>query len=94
MSKNQFVTEGKRIEHVRRLLNLKPTEIAKVMNIGYTTYNQYEKGNIRMSVNLLQYFGEKGVNLNYLLMGEGEVMLEKRNEELFQKLKELQKLIN
>lgn len=56
-----------RIHSLRKDLKLNQTQVASLLNIAQTTYSDYEKGKVRMPIELLiqlaQYYD---VDMNYI----------------------------
>ena len=64
-----------RLKLLRLKLNLSQTEMGVKLGIPQTTYSNYEKGSREMPHHILNLLTQFGVNLNWLLTGEGEMLL-------------------
>ena len=65
---------GKRIEKVRKELKLSRKEVSSQINKYYRTYSSYERGERKAPYELLILLAEKyNVNLNWLMLGKGEM---------------------
>lgn len=65
---------GKRIEKVRKKLKLSRKEVSSQINKYYRTYSGYERGERKAPYELLILLAEKyNVNLNWLMLGKGEM---------------------
>lgn len=69
---------GQKLKEVRKHFKLKQQEFAKELGIPDRTYWGYEKGVIDASLICLQNVNKKfNVNLNWLIVGEGEMFITK-----------------
>lgn len=62
-----------RIRIVRKRLDMEQAEMATHLGIPLSTYSKYERGE-RAPGNALDKFNKVGINANWLLTGEGEIM--------------------
>lgn len=66
---------GERIKLVREKQKLSQKAFAeKCGNVPSTTISKYEQGVIKPSAEILSKMGYMGININWLLTGEGEMM--------------------
>ena len=66
---------GERIKLVREQQKLSQKTFAeKCGNVPSTTISKYEQGLIKPSAEILSKMGYMGININWLLTGEGEIM--------------------
>ena len=66
---------GERIKLVREQQKLSQKVFAeKCGNVPSTTISKYEQGLIKPSAEILSKMGYMGININWLLTGEGEIM--------------------
>lgn len=57
----------KRIKDLREDSDLNQTQIAKIINVAQTTYSDYEKGKIRMPIDIIVKLAEfYDVDMNYI----------------------------
>ena len=97
-SENQLVTQGERLKKFRNHLVLSRAEMANMVFLKEGSYGGYERGRLDFSMALLNFLITKGVNVHWLLTGDGAMMasdnnnsiIEDGNEELLLKLKEIE----
>lgn len=65
---------GGRLKAARSNLRLKQEAVASHLGIGTRTYVEREAGRRAMSVGEIEAMGELGVNIHWLVTGEGEMM--------------------
>lgn len=63
-------TFGERLKEERNRLHLTQEEFSKMMNIGFVTVNQYEKGKTYPTVKMLYTLRDLGFDIRYLIFGE------------------------
>ena len=92
-------TIGERLKSLRKTLGLSQKEMAKVLGLSLVAYQYYEGGQRKPNLEKLHLLAQKfGVNLHWLLTGEGEpfvgeaVKKKDRNIELDEESKELLEL--
>ena len=67
-------TIEKRIEKIRKTLKLSQKEISTQIGITYRAYSGYERGERKPSFEFLALLFEKyNINLNWLIVGQGEM---------------------
>lgn len=71
----EMLTIGSRIKFIRDILNLNQTEFGKKLNINHAvSISKYERGDINPSSDFFSNIAKTfHVNLNWLLVGEGDV---------------------
>ncbi|MFW9872548.1 MAG: helix-turn-helix domain-containing protein [Candidatus Thorarchaeota archaeon] len=73
---------GNRIKYLREFLHLSQDQFAKKVGTHKQTISKYERGEQFPKVNMLNPWVDIfNVNLNWLLTGQGEMFLEKKQEE-------------
>jgi len=67
---------GKRLHEVRKFLQLTQNELAKKLEINARAYLNYEQGTNKPTFDLLtKLYKTYNVNLNWLIVGEGEMFI-------------------
>lgn len=67
-------TIEKRIQSIRKKLKLSQEEISTQIGISYRAYSSYERGDRKPSLEFLALLFEKyNVNINYIIVGEGDM---------------------
>jgi len=81
---------GRRLKTLRELLGLSQSQLAKKLGVAQNTLSQWERGerDIPTSV-LLKLHSIAGVNLHWLLTGEGEPFVKPSDED-----RELMEMVN
>ena len=65
---------SKRLQTVRKRLQLSQEEISTQIGISYRAYSSYERGERKPSIEILEMFVIKfNINLNWLVAGVGEM---------------------
>jgi transcriptional regulator with XRE-family HTH domain len=64
-----------RIKSVRHHFSLQQREMASKLDVGFSSYQKYEMGLTMPGGDALKSFAVLGVNTNWLLTGDGEMML-------------------
>jgi transcriptional regulator with XRE-family HTH domain len=67
---------GERIKAVRRFLNLNQQDFADLLNVTQSNVSKYERGENELSMASLRILGEKGININWLVTGQGNMLAE------------------
>lgn len=67
---NLTETFGDRLKEERNRLHLTQEEFSKMMDIGFVTVNQYEKGKTYPTVKMLYALQDFGFDIRYLIFGE------------------------
>lgn len=70
------MTIGTRIKQWRAKKNLTQDDISSQLGIPFSTYQKYEMDNRRPGVDALEAFAKAGININWLVTGEGSMQLE------------------
>ena len=66
----------KRLQAIRKKLNLSQEEISTQIGISYRAYTSYERGDRKPSIDFLEKLvGKYNVNLNYLIAGVGDMFI-------------------
>jgi transcriptional regulator with XRE-family HTH domain len=64
---------GGRIKAVRKILDIKQTDVSKAINISVPTISDYETGKKKPNFNfLLKFASSYNVSLDYLVLGKGD----------------------
>ncbi len=71
---------GTRFAHVRMFLGMTQAVAADHFEISTTAWNNYENGRRYPKAELLAALFESGIDLNWLLSGEGEMLLADRGQ--------------
>ena len=84
---------GKKLQEIRKKLNLSQEEFATQTNITYRAYTSYERGDRKPSFEFLENLVLKyNVNLNWLIAGQGNMLLSDNDKissnELIQQLQD------
>ena len=81
---------GKRLRILRELLDISQNQLAKKLGVAQNTLSQWERGerDIPTSI-LLKLHSITGVNLHWLLTGQGEPFFKPSNED-----RELMEMVN
>ena len=67
---------GKRLQAVRKKLQLSQEEISSQIGISYRAYTSYERGDRNPSIDFLQNLVTKfNINLNWLIAEQGEMFI-------------------
>ena len=67
---------GKRLQAVRKKLQLSQEEISSQIGISYRAYTSYERGDRNPSIDFLQSLVTKfNINLNWLIAEQGEMFI-------------------
>jgi len=66
---------GDRLKQWRGAKNLKQDEASALLGIPFSTYQKYEMNNRSPGTDAMEKFAKAGINTNWLLTGEGEVMI-------------------
>ncbi len=90
MSDNQYIKKGLRLKKIREILSDGDKSLVKFsedMGIQYSNYSRIENGYRDIPTSLLEKLanvskGNMKVNINYLLIGDGDPMIEKENNNL------------
>lgn len=61
-----------RLKRARKSLKVTQAKLAETADVALNTLKQYESGRIRPGTEALTGYARAGVNLRYLLLGEGE----------------------
>lgn len=61
-----------RLKRARKCLKVTQAQLAETADVALNTLKQYESGRIRPGTEALTGYAKAGVNLRYLLLGEGE----------------------
>ena len=97
MADYQYKEQGKRLETIRKELNLKRLDLAKELHITENAYGAFERGNSNFSIGLLRLLAEKyNVNITYILCEKGrffvndnDVLSEDERQELKDQIEKL-----
>ena len=65
---------GHRLAILRKSLRLDQEQMAKTIGIPPSTYRSYEQGRGRLSIDLLIWLADHQFSLNWLLVGQGEMI--------------------
>ena len=76
---------GERLRIFRKHLQQNQTELADILGIAQTTLSKYEVGTADIADNIKILLSEKGLNMHWLLTGEGEMISIKSSMKDFQK---------
>lgn len=69
-------------KNLRKEINISQKEFSQKIEVPVTTISKYERGETRPSVEILTRLGDIfGVNINWLLTGQGEMFLTKTEKE-------------
>ena len=90
MSDNQHIEKGLRLKKIREILcgtDKSLVKFSEEMGIQYSNYSRIENGHRDIPTSLLEKLanvskGNMKVNINYLLIGNGEPMVEENNSQL------------
>ena len=65
----------KRLRLARNEINYKQTKVAKELKLSLRAYTRYESGEGEREITskVLEFYAQKGININWLLTGEGEM---------------------
>jgi len=86
---------NERLKELRQIGNLSQEEMAKILEITLQTYNRYEKGHRIPDAEILNRLVQSfGVNLNWLITGEGEMFIHKDTSPPQENAKEVLSLSN
>lgn len=66
---------GKRLKLVREALNINQSSMAQVCDVTLRTVQSWESNDTFMRVNQLIKLAEKGCNPNFILFGEGSILI-------------------
>lgn len=72
MAEYQHFAQGERLKKIRKKMYATREEWANELNLTVGGYGEFETGRANFSINLLKMLALKGVNLYWLLTGEGE----------------------
>lgn len=64
-----------RLKQVRKFLKLNQADFAKRLGVGTRTYQEYEYGNTELKLSVLAKLKELGININWLIDGEGSMLV-------------------
>ena len=67
----------KRIKAIRKELNLSQTQMAKMLEIPLRTYQRLEQEDVDLKLSILNKYIRIGVNIDWLLTGEGSMFSKK-----------------
>lgn len=77
-----------RIQKVRKHFKLSQEEISAQIGISYRAYSSYERGDRKPSYEFLElFFNIFNVNLNWLIVGQGEMFNAPKYEDVKDELK-------
>lgn len=68
------MTIGARLKQWRLHKHLKQDEISSLLGIPFSTYQKYEMAISKPGADAMEAFSRAGINVNWLLTGEGEMM--------------------
>jgi len=69
---------GKRLQNVRKKLQLSQEDISTQIGISYRAYSSYEREDRKPSIDFLELLVTKfNINLNFLIAGVGEMFIKK-----------------
>ena len=71
---------GIRIKAAVSLLNMNVKQTAELTGISYPTIRNWIKGRYYPNGEYLVWLAKQGVNINWVLTGEGEVLLKKEGD--------------
>ena len=84
----QQETIEKRIQTVRKQLKLSQEELSTQIGISYRSYSSYERGDRKPSFEFLALLFEKyNINLNWLIVGQGEMFNAPKYDDVKDELK-------
>lgn len=66
---------GNRIKEFRKIKNMKQGELAELLGIPQSNLARYENDGVNFTAEKLKQFYNLGINVNWLLTGEGEIFL-------------------
>jgi phage repressor protein C with HTH and peptisase S24 domain len=66
---------GDRLKQWRVHKNLKQDEASALLGVPFSTYQKYEMGVSKPGTDAMEKFAHAGINTNWLLTGEGDMML-------------------
>lgn len=69
------MTLAERLKEARAALRLKQEELAAQSGVSYSAYQKYEIGRSAPGADALEGFVRAGINANWLLTGEGSMLL-------------------
>lgn len=78
------MTIGARIKEWRAHKNLKQDEACSLLGVPFSTYQKYEMDNRKPGAEALEAFARAGVNVNWLLTGEGKMLATYQVDNLIQ----------
>lgn len=70
---------GERIKIFRNAINMKQGELSDLLGIHQSSLARYEKDASDFTFDKINKFYDLGVNVNWLLTGEGEMFLSDQN---------------
>ncbi|MBA7713116.1 hypothetical protein ES703_122115 [subsurface metagenome] len=62
-----------RLREIRKFRGLNQESFAKQLGVGFRTYIRYEKGEREPSLSLLKSLAERGISVQWLLTGNGNM---------------------
>jgi transcriptional regulator with XRE-family HTH domain len=71
---------AKRLKDFRIYLNFTQVDMANLLNMTQSNYSRLEKGTQDLTTKVLTILLSKGINLNWLYTGQGNMLLDDKNE--------------
>jgi len=69
---------GIRITEFRDSINVTQRAVSEEIGIAYQSVNKIEKGGLRINEDYTRWLYEKGINLNWLFFGDGNMLRHER----------------